>query len=404
MRHIYIFNSLVRGTNYGVGTYIKQLVDILKHTEYNVTIVNIIYKDIEFDISRKDSIRYISVPAPVINKNELSNEGFEKSIPFILYPYINKSEQNIFHLNYMGYKYIAKYLRSFIGGSIILTVHYTDWSFSLLGNRYKLLRMQKKEAEKLDLQSRTILKNLTQEKELLDICDKIVAISQHSYRDLTKIHKVNKKKIILINNALKDSYTENREKKLEIRKKMQIPPDEIVLVFVGRLDVVKGIDILINSFKHVIEKHPNARLIIAGDGDFNKYLSISSPVWTRITFTGFLSKKDLHTLYNIADIGVIPSLHEEFGYVAVEMMIHKIPIIANNTTGLSEIIDDNVNGLKVSISSHKKTWKELADKINYLIENPNIRKMVGENARDKFKTHYNIKLFKMRMLALYNSL
>ena len=183
-----------------------------------------------------------------------------------------------------------------------------------------------------------------------------------------------------------------------------IAPNEIILVFVGRLDIVKGIDILIKSVKHIIEKHPNLRLIVAGDGDFSKYLSVSSPIWTKITFTGFLSKKNLQELYMIADIGIIPSLHEEFGYVAIEMMSYKISIIANDTTGLSEIIDDGINGFKVHINNHRTTWKELVDRINYLIENPNIRKIIGENALNKFKSHYNIRLFKKQMLALYNSL
>ena len=404
MKHIYIFNSSARGTIYGVGTYIKQLVDILKYTKYNVTIVNIIFKDIEFDVLKKGSVRYISIPNPVINKNDLSIEAFEKSIPFVLYPYIDKNEKNIFHLNYMGTKYIAEYLRLLVGGSIVLTVHYTDWSFSLLGNRKKISNILKKEEKELDKRSQAILKNLTQERGVIDVCDKIVSISKHSFHDLIKIHKADKNKIVLINNALKDSHTANEEKKFAIRKKLRIDSDDIVLIFAGRLDPVKGVDILVNSFKSVIEKHSNTRLFIAGEGIFNNLLSASSPIWTRISFTGFLSKKDLLELYNIAEIGIIPSLHEEFGYVAIEMMSHEIPIIVNDTTGLSEIIDDNINGLKVSINSHKKIQEALVDKINYLIENPNERKRIGENARDKYKTHYSLKLFKERMLALYDSL
>ena len=405
MKHIYIFNSLVRGTYYGVGTYIKQLIDVLRHTKYNVTVVNIIYKDAEFDICIKDSIRQISIPAPIINKNGQNNEGFEKSIPFILHPYIDPNEQNIFHLNYMENKNMAQYLRLlFAGSSIILTVHYTDWSFSLSGNRYKLLQIQKKEGKELNLQSQTILSNLAQEKELLAICDKVVAISRHSHRDLIQIHKVDEKKITLINNALRECRITNKEKRDKIREKLHIAPNEIILVFAGRLDVVKGLDILINAVKYLIKEYPDLRLIVAGDGDFNRYLSVSSLIWSKITFTGFLSKKRLQDLYTIADIGIIPSLHEEFGYVAIEMMSHKIPIIANDTTGLSEIIDDGVNGFKVHIGSYKATCKELIRKIIYLIENPNIRRTIGENARYELKKHYNIRLFKKQMLALYDSL
>ncbi|WP_308595978.1 TIGR04157 family glycosyltransferase [uncultured Parabacteroides sp.] len=405
MKHVYIFNSSARGAYYGIGTYIKQLVDVLRRTAYNVTVVNIIYQDIEFDICLKDSIRYISIPAPIIPKKRLNNEGFEKSIPFILYPYVDPNEQNIFHLNYMGDKYLAQYLRSlFTGCSIILTVHYTDWSLSLSGNRSQLRQILRKEGKELDLRSQTILSNLAQEKELLAICDKVVAISRHSYRDLIQIHKVDKRKITLINNALKRSRITSDEKREKTRKKLLIAPNEIILLFVGRLDIVKGLDLLINTVKHLIKRYPDLRLIVVGEGDFSKYLSASSPLWTQITFTGFLSPKSLQELYTIADIGIIPSLHEEFGYVAIEMMNHKIPIIANNTTGLSELIDDGINGFKVHIHSRQTTCKELVDKIIYLIENPDIRKNIGEKARNKLNSHYNIRFFEKQMLALYNSL
>ncbi len=404
MKHIYLFNSSVRGTDYGVGTYLRQLIDTLSPTRYALTVVYIRYEDKEFDIVNKAGVRYIFLSAPVLSKKDSNYNAFEKSIPIMLYPYIDKSEKNIFHLNYMGNKYLAEYLRIWIGGAIVLTVHYTDWSFSLLGNRAKLRRMLKKEEKELDKPSRLVVENLAQEKDMLEFCDKIVAISRHSYEDLIKIHKADKHKIRLINNALRDTYIKKEEKKSLIRKKLRIPPDDIVLVFAGRLDPVKGLDLLIEAFKRTVEKYPAARLVIAGEGDFSKWLSASSPLWTRISFTGFLSKKNLRELYQIADIGIVPSRHEEFGYVAIEMMSYEIPLVVTDTTGLTEIIEDSVTGLKVPVRSPRKTSEKLAEKIGYLIENPDIRKRIGKNARIKFKACYGVKLFKEHMLALYNSL
>ena len=403
-KHDYIFTTQARGSYYGIGTYIKQLLADLAKTEYSITIVGLIYKDTEFEILERGSIRYISIPAPVINKNGMNIDAFHQSVPFVLYPYIDQAEHNIFHFNYMESGDIAKYIRLLVGGTIVLTVHYTDWSFLLLGKRHKLLRIQRRGDEEIDLQSQTILGNLEREKDFLKICDKVIAISQHSYRDLIQIHKVDERKITLINNAIRGSCITSKEKRDKARKKFYVAPNEIVLVFVGRLDVVKGIDILINAVKHVMKKYPDLRLVVAGDGDFSKYLSMAFPFWTKITFTGFLSKKSLQELYTIADIGVIPSLHEEFGYVAIEMMSHKIPIIVNNTTGLSEIVDEGINGFKVSVDSNRNTWGSLIDKICFLIENPNIRGQIGQNAYSKFKTYYSIKPFGEKMIDFYASL
>jgi glycosyltransferase involved in cell wall biosynthesis len=59
----------------------------------------------------------------------------------------------------------------------------------------------------------------------------------------------------------------------------------------------------------------------------------------KITFAGLLEKNELYELYHIADIGIAPSLFELFGYVAVEMMIHKLPIVVTATSGQNEVVD-----------------------------------------------------------------
>ena len=72
-----------------------------------------------------------------------------------------------------------------------------------------------------------------------------------------------------INNALRDYYSPVDEKqKRIIRQKYHIPEEVPLLIFAGRLDEVKGITFLIHAFKKVLERHTNARLLIAGDGSF----------------------------------------------------------------------------------------------------------------------------------------
>ena len=74
----------------------NQLVDVLDEQRIMSPFVNIIYQDIKFDICLKDSIEYISIPAPIILKKRLNNEGFEKALAPFLYPYVDPNEQNIF--------------------------------------------------------------------------------------------------------------------------------------------------------------------------------------------------------------------------------------------------------------------------------------------------------------------
>lgn len=408
MKHIYVFNSAVRGAEYGIGTYISQLSRVLQRSGYKITMVKIIFTDKEFTVETKKNVRYITIPAPVLKKDN-KMEAFDRSVPVILYPYINADEENIFHLNYIGARSLAESLKNYYAGKLLLTVHYTDWSFTLLGNKNRFRRMLRQKTDQRDELAKTIVENFEKEKTTLGFCDKIVAISRHSYEDLLSIYGVNEAKVALINNALHNTYKKPNERRIaELKRKYNIDPREITIIYAGRLDYVKGVHMLVKAFKKVSAKYPGAKLIIAGEGSFKNLMYEAAPIWTKVSFTGFIGKKELNELYSIADIGVVPSLHEEFGYVAIEMMMHGIPVIAGNTSGLAEIISEGECGFKVKMKNKKSqvpvSTEELAEKISYLIENEEKRCAMGDLARKRYKKYYGLRMFERKMLELYDYL
>ncbi|MDR0602926.1 MAG: glycosyltransferase [Bacteroidales bacterium] len=180
-----------------------------------------------------------------------------------------------------------------------------------------------------------------------------------------------------------------------------------VIVFAGRLDEVKGLGGLINAFKRILATHADARLFILGDGDFNVRLKEASGIWAKITFTGRVDKKTLYEFYGLADMGVVCSLHEEFGFVAIEMMMHELPLIVTETGGLDEIAEDGISGLKVPIltvnDKRQVDVKCLTEKMAFLLDNPVYAKELGENGRKRFLGKYDLPLFKEKMMNLYNS-
>lgn len=112
----------------------------------------------------------------------------------------------------------------------------------------------------------------------------------------------------------------------------------------------------------VIQHNSDARLIIAGDGAFSLACTKLSPVWSKVSFTGYVDKRTLFELYRLSDIGVVPSLHEEFGYVAIEMASVGLPVLVNPKGGLKEIADNYA--LVFDASSPKKNYTDsLAEKI-----------------------------------------
>lgn len=80
-------------------------------------------------------------------------------------------------------------------------------------------------------------------------------------------------------------------------------------------------------------------LVIVGDGDFTKYMALINGLWAKVSFVGKLKFDQLAAFYQIADVGVMPSFHEQCSYVAIEMM----------RFGLAEMIDDGKTGYKVEL-------------------------------------------------------
>ena len=152
---------------------------------------------------------------------------------------------------------------------------------------------------------------------------------------------------------------------------------------------------------------PEAHLIIAGSGNYDTCLREAKTVCTKITFTGLLEKDELYELYRIADIGVVPSLFEPFGYVATEMMIHALPLVVTATSGLNEVVDHTC-GLKISLTELPDNTEIdtvlLAQKILYLLLHPTEAKEMGENGRKRYLANYSAEIFRRNMIHLYSSL
>ena len=115
-----------------------------------------------------------------------------------------------------------------------------------------------------------------------------------------------------------------------------------------------------------MDVYPHARLILAGDGRYNTYLKECRGTRSRITFTGKVNKEELYQYYRIADVSVMSSFHEQCSYVGIEMMMHGVPLIGTSSTGLGEMIADE---LKVKLDENQEeqlSVELLADKITSL--------------------------------------
>ena len=172
-----------------------------------------------------------------------------------------------------------------------------------------------------------------------------------------------------------------------LKKRYKITNLKPVILFVGRLDKEKNIDLLIKAFSNVL-KSIDVQLVIAGKGkERSNLLKLSQTlaVDKNVTFTGFVSEKDLPYLYRIADVFAIASIAELQSIATMEAMACGLPIVAVKAIALPELVHDGKNGYLFNPGD----VKTLANKMTKLIKNTKERKKMSENSL-KIISHHDL--------------
>jgi D-inositol-3-phosphate glycosyltransferase len=191
-------------------------------------------------------------------------------------------------------------------------------------------------------------------------------------------------------------------------------PDKKLILFVGRIDPVKGIDTLLKAMVMVRKKMGgslNARLlIVGGDKDSTDYsedseiarlkrLTAKLNIQDTVTFLGSQRQDLLPYYYSAAEMCILPSRYESFGMVALEAMSCGTPVIASKVGGLTSLIQDERCGFVVPEGNERA----LTEKICLLLGNPALRETLGWHARER-ATQYGWHAIADRILALYRTL
>ena len=169
-----------------------------------------------------------------------------------------------------------------------------------------------------------------------------IAISHDEFEHFYK-YKVVKKNILLIPNGIEPkSYKFNNNN--YIRKKFLLG-DNPFLLFVGRLNYIKGPDLLLGAFAKIEKKYPNYSLIFAGpDNGMKDSLILDSEkigISNKVKFIGYVDSELKSMLYHAADLLVIPSRSEAMSIVVLESAITATPVLMTNSCGLEEMTGDN---------------------------------------------------------------
>lgn len=222
--------------------------------------------------------------------------------------------------------------------------------------------------------------------------DIILVYDKYTKNTLSKYISPNK--IIIITpgkDGSKFRYVHNYKKK------------NIRLISVGYLTKRKGFDLLIRSFKEIIEKVPQVHLTIVGCGEELENLKsqvCSLKIEENVTFTGKVSNREIPKYYANSDLFVSMQREESFGQVYIEAMASGLPIVTTRTIGSSTIIKDEF-GILVGQGDVKGFSKVVCD----LLNKPNKLLRMSKNSRKDFENSYDWeKSIIPKYLKLYRSI
>lgn len=223
--------------------------------------------------------------------------------------------------------------------------------------------------------------------------DYIIANSKATAEAISK----NKDKVKVVYNAIDIEKNSGLEDIDEVYKEVAATivksNNKIKIGMAGRINRWKGQKLFVDMAKLVSEENDNVEFLIAGDvykgedyilDDLKGYI-LESGVKDKI---GLLGQVDnMSNFYKKLDIFVLPSIQPEpFGLVVIEAMNNKLPVVATNHGGPVEIIDNNIDGFLVDY----KDAREMAQVVNKLVKDKELRNYIATNAEKKVKEKFNV--------------
>jgi glycosyltransferase involved in cell wall biosynthesis len=161
----------------------------------------------------------------------------------------------------------------------------------------------------------------------------------------------------------------------------------------------KGIDFMIRAMPEILSIHPEARYLIAGDGEHEtmlRTLASQLDLDDRIIFAG--RRSDIPALLAASDLFVLPSLTEALPTVLAEAMAAGLPIVATTVGGIPEMVKQDVNGILVP----PRDGGQLARACCRLLNDPDRGSALGSQGRHIADSHFNIDAHIRRLGAIYD--
>jgi glycosyltransferase involved in cell wall biosynthesis len=168
----------------------------------------------------------------------------------------------------------------------------------------------------------------------MEIADKIIAVSNLTRKTIIEKYGIDPSRVVTVYNAVEPS-------RIMDDVKFQKKGNDKIVTFLGRITTQKGPEYFIEAANKVLKKSSNVRFVMAGSGDmFPRMIKHAARlgITDRFHFTGFLKGPDVHQMFLMSDLYVMPSVSEPFGISPLEAMQSNVPVIISHQSGVSEIL------------------------------------------------------------------
>jgi len=244
------------------------------------------------------------------------------------------------------------------------------------------------------------------------VADKVITVSNAMKDELRELGFPEEKTQVCYNGVDPEKYDQRRISEEEIRRVRDaygLKEEELLILFLGRLVGVKGVDKLIMAMPHILQKVPNVKLVVVGTGGMEEYLirlthelRLQDAVKFRFDF---IPEEERIVHYAACDLAVFPSVYEPFGIVALEAMSMEKPVVvgANGVSGMREIVIPHGKD-QCGFHINPNNPADIAWGVTCALQDPNEMVNFGKNGRKRVLEEFTWDSTVKKTLRFYESL
>ncbi len=245
------------------------------------------------------------------------------------------------------------------------------------------------------------------EKKGAEVADMVITVSEAMKRQLVGMGVAAEKIRVCYHGVDTVFFNPDRadaRRLADLRSRYGFAEDDIVVLFMGRLEPVKGVVQLFSAIAQVQAKHPRVKLLAVGKGSLESWAASEAKRLSCIRLvTDFLDAEEKMLTYALADLCVFPSIYEPFGIVALEAAaMGKAAVVgAAGTSGLAEIVKNPAAERPTGVHVNARDPGDIAWGINFALEDGERLKSWGKNARARALEEFTWQKAAERTLEIY---